>query len=137
MGVRYAKQDIYADVAEEGGQVRRLVAVKGEPVPDHYGDLVSDSDVTEDIDEARDLFYEDVEPPETPVAPHAPEQPEEPTGEGETSEGGPEEPLKGYDGLSAKDVVAELKDASQATVEKVKAYEAANKGRSTILDYGS
>ena len=47
METRYAKKDIYADVPEEGGNIRRLVAAKGQPVPPGFVDLVDKSDTQE------------------------------------------------------------------------------------------
>lgn len=180
MSVRYAKQDVYADVEEEGGTISRLVAVKGKAVPAVYADLVADADTTTDIDEAHAL-----QPSEEFVTETAPAA-ERPAG----AEGGPqlsealaegyadldvegvlealaeaspedvaaviayealhdgrqaildyqpapklEEPLKGYDGLNVKQVVAELKDASEATVKAVKAYEDANQKRKGVLEF--
>jgi hypothetical protein len=52
--VRYATEDVYAEVQEEGGPIRRLVAVAGQPVPVAYADYVEDKHTTTDVDEAHD-----------------------------------------------------------------------------------
>lgn len=44
--VRYATKNVYADVEEEGGTIRRLVATEGQPIPVAYAELVDDDDTT-------------------------------------------------------------------------------------------
>jgi hypothetical protein len=44
---KYATENVYAEVEEEGGKVNRLVAVKGQPVPRAFEHLVDDSKTTD------------------------------------------------------------------------------------------
>jgi hypothetical protein len=50
---RYAKKDIYAEVPEEGGNINRLIAAAGQPIPPAYADLVDTADTTTSVDEAH------------------------------------------------------------------------------------
>ena len=45
-----------------------------------------------------------------------------------------DEPLAGYDSMTADQVVAKLPEQPQQTLAKVKAYERAHQGRTTVLD---
>jgi hypothetical protein len=49
----YAKNDITADVEEEGGTVTRQVAVAGQPISPAYDQYVDDKDTTTDPDVAQ------------------------------------------------------------------------------------
>jgi hypothetical protein len=53
--VRYAKKDIYAEVPEEGGNINRLIAAQGQPIPPAYVDLVDEADTTTDVNVAHDI----------------------------------------------------------------------------------
>lgn len=135
MGARYAKDNIYADVQEEGGTIRRLVAVKGKPVPAPYADYVDDADTTTDVDEAHELALERHVEPVTETAPNLPSTSDgSAAGPGDASPEDPE-PFEGYDALNAKEVAAKLRDLTPDELAAVKAYEAAHKDRSTITGY--
>lgn len=54
-----AKKNVYADVPEDGGTVRRLVAAEGQPVPAAFADLVDAADVINERDRTR-VATEDV-----------------------------------------------------------------------------
>jgi hypothetical protein len=50
--VRYATENVVAEVDEEGGKVTRQVAVAGQPVPAAYDHLVPDSKTTKTPNES-------------------------------------------------------------------------------------
>lgn len=125
--VRYATEDIYADIEEEGGVVNRLVAVKGQPVPAAYARYVPDKKTTTDIDKAHALAQSRSTSGRRAAGERAADVAE--------AEAAGEPPYEGYDDLSVDDVVKRLDGASAEEVAVVKAYEAAHKDRKGIAEY--
>jgi hypothetical protein len=83
-------------------------------------------------------------PPEAPEPPHVSEEPvlvAEVADDGAEDGAGPElsidEPWEGYSSMTAAEIRRRLRQADAATVAAVRLYEAANKGRSTVLQAAS
>ncbi len=66
-------------------------------------------------------------------APVSEADPEAAHGDSEARDVAPDEPWPGYDSMNVRDVVARFPHLDDDTREAVAAYEAANKGRATIL----